>query len=75
MSRPLVFAFDWVPDFARTYVRDFRMRWALEEAGIAYDTHLISVMDRPACLSDGHCRAACRFQSRSPRSGMKEKTA
>lgn len=42
-----VTAFDWVPDFARTYVRDFRVRWALEEAGIPYRTRLISAVHRP----------------------------
>ena len=43
-----VTAFEWVPDFARTYVRDFRVRWALEEAGLPYRTRLISAVDRPA---------------------------
>ncbi|MGK6356301.1 glutathione S-transferase family protein [Sphingomonas sp. DT-207] len=42
-----VTAFDWVPDFARSYVRDFRVRWALEEAGIPYRTRLISAVNRP----------------------------
>lgn len=42
-----VTAFDWVPDFARTYVRDFRVRWALEEAGRPYRTRLMSAVDRP----------------------------
>lgn len=39
---------DWVPDFARGYVRDFRVRWALEEAGIGYRTDPISTVNRPA---------------------------
>lgn len=42
-----VTAFDWVPDFARTYVRDFRVRWAIEEAGRPYRTRLISAVHRP----------------------------
>lgn len=29
-------AFNWVPGFARGQVRDLRVRWALEEAGIPY---------------------------------------
>jgi glutathione S-transferase len=29
-------AFKWVPDFAKGYVRDLRVRWALEEAGLPY---------------------------------------
>jgi glutathione S-transferase len=28
-----VSAFRWVPAFAQGYVRDLRVRWALEEAG------------------------------------------
>ncbi|MBA3940383.1 MAG: glutathione S-transferase [Sphingopyxis sp.] len=43
-----VTAFDWVPDFARGYVRDLRPRWACEEIGIDYAEHLISAIDRPA---------------------------
>jgi glutathione S-transferase len=29
-------AFRWVPPFAQGIVRDLRVRWALEEAGIPY---------------------------------------
>lgn len=28
--------FDWVPDLPRGFVRDVRVRWALEEAGLPY---------------------------------------
>jgi glutathione S-transferase len=38
---------DWVPDFARGYVRDYRVRWALEEAGIGYRTDPVSTVNRP----------------------------
>ncbi len=41
MSQITVTAFQWVPDFARGSVRDLRVRWALEEAGLAYEEHLI----------------------------------
>ena len=42
-------AFDWVPDFARGQVRDLRVRWALEEAGIDYAvTKLDATRERPA---------------------------
>src|SRR3989344_2818426 len=40
-------AFDWVPDFARGYVRDLRPRWACEEIGLDYAEHLISAINRP----------------------------
>lgn len=34
-------AFAWVPPFAKGQVRDLRVRWALEEAGLPYRTRLI----------------------------------
>jgi len=39
--KPEVFAFRWVPPFAAGVVRDLRVRWALEEAGIAHEARLI----------------------------------
>ena len=36
-----VTAFAWVPDFAKGLVRDLRVRWALEEAGLAYRERLL----------------------------------
>lgn len=43
-----VSAFRWVPDFARGQVRDLRVRWALEEAGIPYQVRKLDAMvDRP----------------------------
>lgn len=40
-SRPVVTAFEWVPEFARGLVRDLRVRWALEEIGRPYDSELL----------------------------------
>lgn len=34
--------YNWVPDFARGLVRDLRVRWALEEAGLEYRVKLIT---------------------------------
>ena len=39
-------AFGWVPDFARGQVRDLRVRWALEEAGLRYQTRLLKPGDQ-----------------------------
>jgi glutathione S-transferase len=39
-------AFRWVPDFARGQVRDLRVRWALEEAGLPYRTRLLEQGDQ-----------------------------
>ncbi|MBX3561148.1 MAG: glutathione S-transferase family protein [Sphingomonas sp.] len=44
---PRLTAFDWVPDFARGYVRDLRPRWACAEIGLSYSTRLINAVDRP----------------------------
>jgi glutathione S-transferase len=42
-------AFDWVPDFARGWVRDLRVRWALEEAGVPYQVRKLKALgERPA---------------------------
>ena len=41
-----VTAFKWVPPFAQGSVRDIRVRWALEEAGLGYDDHLIGSEDQ-----------------------------
>jgi len=41
-------SFDWVPDFARGFVRDLRPRWACEEMGRDYCERLISATQRPA---------------------------
>jgi len=39
-------AFRWVPEFARGQVRDLRVRWALEEAGLPYRSRLLSQGDQ-----------------------------
>ena len=31
-----VWTYDWVPDAPRGHLRDLRLRWALEEAGLDY---------------------------------------
>ena len=38
---PEVSAFRWVPPFAQGYVRDLRVRWALEEAGLPCTATLV----------------------------------
>lgn len=60
-------AFKWVPEFAQGFVRDLRVRWALEEAGLDYRVRLLG-QQRPAdylkeqpfdqvpCFSDGTVR-------------------
>jgi len=40
-SEIIVFAYSWVPEMAKGYVRDLRARWALEEAGLGYKTRTL----------------------------------
>lgn len=48
-----VTAFRWVPPFAQGQVRDLRVRWALEEAGLPYRVRLIGpeIQNTPAYLA------------------------
>ena len=48
-----VSAFRMVPPFAQGLVRDFRVRWALEEAGLDYEPMLF---DHPQVKSDDYRR-------------------
>jgi glutathione S-transferase len=41
-----IWTYDWVPKGPRGYVRDLRLRWALEEAGIAYRVASVPFDDR-----------------------------
>ena len=41
-------SFKWVPPFARGLVRDLRVRWALEEAGIPYSEKQIGLGEQDA---------------------------
>jgi glutathione S-transferase len=41
-----VSAFSWVPESARGHVRDLRVRWALEEAGLPYQSRLLAQGDQ-----------------------------
>lgn len=38
----------WVPPFARGSVKEFRVRWALEEAGLAYEEQVLTPEDQDA---------------------------
>jgi len=41
MSALTIWTYDWVPERPRGFVRDLRLRWACEEAGLAYAVHTI----------------------------------
>jgi glutathione S-transferase len=41
MSELIIWTYDWVPEGPRGFVRDLRLRWACEEAGLAYSVRTI----------------------------------
>jgi glutathione S-transferase len=41
MSELIIWTYDWVPEGPRGFVRDLRLRWACEEAGLAYQVRTI----------------------------------
>jgi glutathione S-transferase len=43
-----IWTYDWVPQGPRGHVRDIRLRWALEEAGLPYTTRSVRFEDRAA---------------------------
>jgi len=48
MSDVVLTTFDWVPKTPRGYVRDLRVRWALEEAELPYRVEVTPFGDRTA---------------------------
>ncbi|WP_340645446.1 glutathione S-transferase family protein [Phenylobacterium sp.] len=46
MGELILTTFDWVPEMPRGYVRDLRVRWALEEAGLPYRVESTPFEDR-----------------------------
>jgi len=48
MSYLTLTTFDWVPELPRGFVRDLRVRWALEEAGLPYRVESVPFGDRNA---------------------------
>jgi glutathione S-transferase len=48
MDELILTTFKWVPEMPRGYVRDLRVRWALEEAGLAYRVESVPFGDRNA---------------------------
>jgi glutathione S-transferase len=46
MTGLVLTTFDWVPELPRGYVRDIRVRWALEEAALPYRVESVPFRDR-----------------------------
>src|ERR1044072_840196 len=46
MSELIIWTLDWVPKGPRGFVRDLRLRWACEEAGLGYAVRTIRFDDR-----------------------------
>jgi glutathione S-transferase len=41
MSELIIWTLDWVPEMPRGFVRDIRLRWACEEAGLPYSVRTV----------------------------------
>jgi glutathione S-transferase len=41
MSELTIWTYDWVPEMPRGFVRDMRLRWACEEAGLPYSVRSV----------------------------------
>ncbi|OJU35275.1 MAG: glutathione S-transferase [Rhizobiales bacterium 68-8] len=48
MSELTIWTYDWVPEGPRGFVRDLRLRWACEEAGLDYAVRTIAFDGREA---------------------------
>ena len=46
MTELTIWTYDWVPPGPRGFVRDIRLRWACEEAGLAYQVRTVPFEDR-----------------------------
>src|SRR5512146_1082446 len=46
MSELIIWTLDWVPQGPRGFVRDLRLRWACEEAGLAHTVRTVPFDDR-----------------------------
>ena len=49
MADLILTTFDWVPETPRGYVRDIRVRWALEEVGLPYPPKDTGQRRSPGC--------------------------
>ena len=47
MSEVTIWTYDWVPEAPRGFVRDLRLRWAAEEAGLDYAIGTVPFADQP----------------------------
>jgi glutathione S-transferase len=46
MTNLTIWTFDWVPEGPRGFVRDVRLRWACEEAGLSYAVRTVPFNER-----------------------------
>jgi len=46
MSELIVWTYDWTPEGPRGFVRDLRLRWACEEAGLGYSLRTVPFDER-----------------------------
>jgi glutathione S-transferase len=54
MSEITIWTYDWVPERPRGFVRDMRLRWACEEAGVDYSVQTVPFDGRETNHLDRH---------------------
>ena len=60
--RSRIVTYDWVPGFARGFVREIRVRWAAEEAGLDYRVETVPLR-REVRRRTGRCSRSSRCRS------------
>ena len=60
MADLVLTTFDWVPEMPRGYVRDLRIRWALEEAGLPYRVESVRSATGTPGISPSSRSVRCR---------------
>ena len=50
MSELIIWTYDWVPKGPRGFVRDLRLRWAGEEAGLGYSVRTVPFDGRETAI-------------------------
>jgi glutathione S-transferase len=65
MADLILTTFDWVRELPRGFVRDLRVRWALEEAGLPYRV----ARHGPPVLRQSHADQMAHFAAADRRAG------
>lgn len=60
MTELILTTYVWVPEITRGYVRDLRVRWALEAAGVPYRIESVRFVIATPSITRTNLLAKCR---------------